>query len=111
MTKITVSLGALVVAASLGMSSAAIAVTPTAVEKAELSMLSPAKQKEVLARATGGRYATWDEREALLAAMPCQPRERQVNLEEPLWPKTPWLLLALACLCTEWWWRRKLRLT
>ena len=64
-----------------------------------------------LARATGGRYATWDDREALLAAIPCQPRERQVNLEEPLWPKTPWLLLALACLCTEWWWRRKLRLT
>ena len=54
MTKITVTLGALIFATSLGMSTAAIAVTPTAVEKAELSMLSPDKQKEVLARATGG---------------------------------------------------------
>ncbi|TFU01306.1 hypothetical protein EUV02_13505 [Polymorphobacter arshaanensis] len=54
MTKITVTLGALIFAASLGMSSAAIAVTPTAIEKAELSMLTPAKQKEVLARAVNG---------------------------------------------------------
>lgn len=35
-------------------SSAAQAVLPTSLEKAELSMMSPAKQKEVLARASGG---------------------------------------------------------
>lgn len=54
MTKITVTLGALIFATSLGMSSAVLAKAPTAIEKAELSMLTPAKQKEVLARATGG---------------------------------------------------------
>jgi hypothetical protein len=41
-------------AAALLAATAAVAAPPTALEKAELSMLSPAKQKEVLARATGG---------------------------------------------------------
>ena len=41
-------------AAALLIATAAAAAPPTALEKAELSMLSPAKQKEVLARATGG---------------------------------------------------------
>jgi subtilisin family serine protease len=41
------------VAAAL-LASAAAAMPPTSLEKAELSMLAPAKQKEVLARATGG---------------------------------------------------------
>jgi hypothetical protein len=48
------SLAAAAVAASVLLSSAAYAYTPTALEKAELAQLSPAKQKEVLARATGG---------------------------------------------------------
>jgi len=64
-----------------------------------------------LARATGGRYATWEERDALLAAIPCQPRERPISLEEPLWSKPLWLVLALALFSAEWGWRRKLRLT
>jgi len=54
MRKFKLAISALAAAASLGIASAAIAKTPTAVEKAELSMLSPAKQKEVLARAVGG---------------------------------------------------------
>jgi hypothetical protein len=41
-------------AAAMLIATAAVAAPPTALEKAELSMLSPAKQKEVLARATGG---------------------------------------------------------
>jgi hypothetical protein len=45
--------GAAVLAAVL-LATAASAAPPTALEKAELSMMSPAKQKEVLARATGG---------------------------------------------------------
>lgn len=36
------------------LATAAAAMPPTSLEKAELSMMSPAKQKEVLARATGG---------------------------------------------------------
>lgn len=40
--------------AALAMSGTAHAVLPTSLEKAELSMMAPAKQKEVLARATGG---------------------------------------------------------
>lgn len=48
------SLGAAAIASAMLLSTAAFAYTPTAVEKAELSQLSPAKQKEVLARATGG---------------------------------------------------------
>ncbi len=43
---------ALIAAVALG--SAAQAVLPTSLEKAELSMMSPEKQKEVLKRATGG---------------------------------------------------------
>ena len=41
-------------AAAMFVATAAVAMPPTALEKAELSMLSPAIQKEVLARATGG---------------------------------------------------------
>jgi hypothetical protein len=41
-------------AAAMMLATAAAAAPPTSLEKAELSMLSPAKQKEVLARATGG---------------------------------------------------------
>jgi hypothetical protein len=41
-------------AAALITATAAVAAPPTALEKAELSMLSPARQKEVLSRATGG---------------------------------------------------------
>ncbi len=40
--------------AAVLLAGAAAAMPPTSLEKAELSMLSPAKQKEVLARATGG---------------------------------------------------------
>jgi NADH dehydrogenase FAD-containing subunit len=36
------------------LATSAAAMPPTSLEKAELSMMSPAKQKEVLARATGG---------------------------------------------------------
>jgi hypothetical protein len=43
-----------VLAAACIMSGTAYAVLPTSLEKAELSMMAPAKQKEVLARATGG---------------------------------------------------------
>jgi hypothetical protein len=54
MKQLSLALGAVVFATSLGLSSAVLAKAPTAVEKAELAMLSPDKQKEVLARATGG---------------------------------------------------------
>lgn len=46
-------LAAAVIAASVT-GTAAHAAQPTSLEKAELSMMSPDKQKEVLARATGG---------------------------------------------------------
>jgi hypothetical protein len=54
MTAFRTSLAAAAVASAMLLSTAAFAYTPTAVEKAELAQLSPAKQKEVLARATGG---------------------------------------------------------
>ena len=54
MRKFSMAVGALALVASFGVSSVASAKDHSAVEKAELSMLSPAKQKEVLARAVGG---------------------------------------------------------
>ena len=50
----TIRTSALGLAAALLAATAAAAMPPTSLEKAELSMMSPAKQKEVLARATGG---------------------------------------------------------
>lgn len=49
----TIRIFSAAVAAAL-LATSAIAMPPTSLEKAELSMLSPAKQKEVLSRATGG---------------------------------------------------------
>lgn len=49
----TIRIFSAAVAAAL-LATSAVAMPPTSLEKAELSMLSPAKQKEVLSRATGG---------------------------------------------------------
>ncbi|MGL4541194.1 MAG: hypothetical protein ACRCUI_01635 [Polymorphobacter sp.] len=54
MKKFPIGVSAIALAAILVVATPVAARTPTAIEKAELAMLSPAKQKEVLARATGG---------------------------------------------------------
>jgi hypothetical protein len=49
-----IALASLGIIAALAVAAPASAYAPSALEKAELAQLSPAKQKEVLARATGG---------------------------------------------------------
>jgi hypothetical protein len=63
-----------------------------------------------LARATGGRFIRWDERDRLFEDMPYRERTLTITREYPIWNRVWWLLLLIALFGGEWWWRRRLDL-
>jgi len=74
---------------------------------AEFQSLVPNRASlEELARQTGGRVLQIDELDAWARELPSEKAPVMETWSQPLW-HTPWIfLLAVACLCGEWAWRR-----
>jgi uncharacterized membrane protein len=74
---------------------------------AEFASLVPVRAPlEELARRTGGRVLTEKELDAWANSLPAEKAPVMETWTQPLW-HTPWIfLLAVACLCGEWAWRR-----
>ncbi len=74
---------------------------------AEFSSLVPNRAAlEELARRTGGRVLEMSELDAWTKELPAEKAPVMETWSQPLW-HTPWtFLLAVACLCGEWAWRR-----
>ncbi|HEX2746498.1 MAG TPA: glutamine amidotransferase [Verrucomicrobiales bacterium] len=74
---------------------------------AEFASLVPNRTSmEDLARRTGGRVLKLDELDSWARALPSEKAPVMETWTQPLW-HTPWIfLLAIACLCGEWAWRR-----
>ena len=74
---------------------------------AEFASLVPNRATlEELARRTGGRVLKLDELDAWARSLPSEKAPVMETWSQPLW-HTPWIfLLAIACLCGEWAWRR-----
>ena len=74
---------------------------------AEFASLVPNRTSmEELARRTGGRVLTVDELDAWARNLPSEKAPVMETTSQPLW-HTPWIfILAIACLCGEWAWRR-----
>jgi uncharacterized membrane protein len=63
-----------------------------------------------LARATGGRFVPWSERERLIEFLPKDTRTIATVHEVTLWDRWTWLLAVLVLFSAEWWWRRRLEM-
>jgi hypothetical protein len=74
---------------------------------AEFQSLVPNRAPlEELARRTGGRVLQLDDLDAWARNLPSEKAPVMETTSQPLW-HTPWIfLLAIACLCGEWAWRR-----
>jgi hypothetical protein len=74
---------------------------------AEFASLVPNRAAlEELARRTGGRVLDAEELDAWAKQLPSEKAPVMETWSQPLW-HTPWIfLLAVACLCGEWAWRR-----
>ncbi len=66
------------------------------------------KYLEQLAERTGGSFVKWDKRKQLRQALPYEPTRIKNVSEESVWDHPAWLIILIAVMCFEWWWRRRL---